>query len=201
MKKVLALILSVILATSMAACSGGDSGGGNAQQENQSSSSQAEEKRDYNVVIVNDDLACRIPLTWTKEASEGEVIKYTLPSGAVLTITPYEKEGVSTVNDIQAFYLDEYQAANGTVEVVSEKVDAVNAQMTLRLDMKLTPADGSAQKSVYQYVVVRNGGYIVYDFTMEGEFDKDTKDAIEKIAVRLRPATANDKKEAEEVLS
>ena len=51
--------------------------------------------------------------------------------------------------------------------------------------MKLTPADGSAAKEVFQYVVVRDKGYIVYDFTMEGEMDRNTTDAVEQISVRM----------------
>ncbi len=205
MKKVLALLLSAMMVASMAACSsGGDSGGNNGgeAQNSEASSSVVEEKRDYNVLIVNDDMACRIPLTWTEEAVKGdEVARYTLPGGATFTATYYEKDGVKTVKDLKDFYLDEYQAANGTAEIVEEKAAQINAQMSWNLRMKLTPADGSAAKEIFQYVVVRDKGYIVYDFTMEGEMDKDTNDAVEQISVRMRIATANDKKEAEEKLT
>ena len=201
MKKALALILSMMIAVSMAACSD-SSGSGNQTQENQSSSSsKTEESRDYNVLII-EDRACRIPLTWTEEEASGEnQYKYTLPTGATCTITHYTKDGVKTVNDLKEFYLDEYQAANGTVEVTEDKPVQINSKMAWQLGMTLTPADGSATKSVYEYILVLDGGYIVYDFTMDGEFDADTQDAIKEIAVKMRQATNEDKAEAEEVLS
>ena len=50
------------------------------------------------MLIVNDDMACRIPLTWTEEAVKGdEVARYTLPGGATFTATYYEKDGVKRV--------------------------------------------------------------------------------------------------------